>query len=554
VTPAHDLSAVVICAFDRRTRVLPFFYSSTRMAPAGVRAVGAALYDAGITKTRIVLQQWNPRVRPSRMLLDGRVPDLLLVSSMQIHSGACEAILRDACRIDPASRPLIVAGGPKAIYEPWSVFSTDPADPWAADVAVTGEEYVLLNMLEVLLTERAPGEPLRSAFARARDNGSLDQVPGLVYARGDSAGAAGPLANTGVQRLVGDLDELPHPALAYQLLEPPSRRQTLGERPLAPNRVRRFSPIGSLVFTSGCKFHCPYCPIPAYNQRQYRTKSADRIIDEMTRLHGQYGIRFFFGTDDNFFNDKARTVPIVEALARAEINGRPLRRMAHWGTEATVHDTLLMKEHLLTVRKAGVMALWLGVEDITGTFVKKGQSVDKTIEAFGLLRQYGIMPVPMLMHHDGQPLFTRRSHYGLINQVRLLRKAGAIDIQILTMTPAVGSRIYEEPFRAGQMIQSAGGKPVEPYMLDGNYVVASAHDKAWWMQLRVMAAMVYFYNPIRLLGSLIRPASNRYMVDAGVQLGGMWGLLHTLPRMAGWAWRLMTGRIQRHREVPGHRL
>ncbi|MFA6132958.1 MAG: radical SAM protein [Phycisphaerae bacterium] len=550
VAARHDLSAVVACAFDARTRVLPFFYSSTHMAPAGARAIGSALYDAGITRTRIVLQHWNPRFRPSRMMLEGRMPDLLLVSSMQIHSAACDGLLRDACRIDPASRPLIIAGGPKAIYEPWTLFSPDPADPWGADVVVTGEEYVLLNLLEVLLAERAPGEPLRSAFARARDQGALDAVPGLVYPRANGGGNVEELVDTGIQRLVADLDELPHPALGYPLLETPSRGTDLASRPLDSGKVRRYSPLGSLVFTAGCRFTCPYCPIPAYNQRQHRVKSAARIADEMTQLYQQYGFHFFFGTDDNFFNNKARTLAIVEALGRVEIAGRPLRRVIHWGTEVTVHDTLAMKEHLTTVRKAGAMALWLGVEDMTATFVKKGQSVDKTTEAFRLLRHEGIAPVPMLMHHDGQPLYTRKSHYGLLNQIRLLRKAGAVDVQVLTMTPAVGSRIYEEPFNAGQMIQAAAGRQVQPYMLDANYIVATTQPHPWRMQLRVALALMYFYNPLRLLISLIRPKSSRYLIDASVQVIGLLGLLYTLPRMLGWAMRLMIGPIRRYTQVP----
>jgi hypothetical protein len=120
--------------------MLPFYYSSTRMAPAGVRAIGAAMLDSGFAKTRIVLQTWNPRFRPSRMALDGRMPDLLLISSMQIHSAACEGLVRDACRIDPQSRPLIVVGGPKAIFEPWDLFGANQNKHGGVDVAVNGEE------------------------------------------------------------------------------------------------------------------------------------------------------------------------------------------------------------------------------------------------------------------------------------------------------------------------------------------------------------------------------------------------------------------------------
>src|SRR3954469_11368081 len=111
ISPGHDLATVIACAFDHRTRMLPFIYADTRMAPAGVRAVGSAMVDAGFEKTRIVLQQWNKNFRPSRMRLDGRVPDLFMVSTMGMHSGRAMALMADARRIDASRRPLIIAGG-----------------------------------------------------------------------------------------------------------------------------------------------------------------------------------------------------------------------------------------------------------------------------------------------------------------------------------------------------------------------------------------------------------------------------------------------------------
>ncbi|HQL54715.1 MAG: radical SAM protein [Phycisphaerae bacterium] len=546
----QDLVSVVACAFDHRTRMLPFIYADTRMAPAGARAIGSALVAAGFPKTRIVLQQWNPNFHPAEMRLDGRRPDLFLVSSMQIHTAACHALIRAAGRIDAAHRPLIIAGGPKTVYEPWDVFSADAHDPWGADVAVTGEEYVLLSLLERLLTLRGRDEPLRASFLRARDAGLLDDIPGLVYARTGPTGVPEELVDTGIQRLVGNLDELPHPAIGFRLLEPPSRRTTLQSRALAPEQVRRHSPIASLVLTFGCKFNCPYCPIPAYNQRQHRVKSGARVADEFARLHREYGLRYFFGADDNFFNHKQRTLDIVETLARTEIDGVPIRKKLRWGTEVTVHDTLQLRDHLPTVRTAGVRALWLGVEDMTATLVNKGQSVDKTTEAFRLLRRHGICPMPMMMHHDQQPLFTRRGEYGLLNQARLLRKAGAISLQVLMMTPATGSRFYEGAYRAGRVYASAGGRPVEPYMLDANYVVASEHRQPWRKQLNIMAVYLYFYNPLRFLLAVVRPKSKLYFADAFVQLIGMWGLSRTVRRTLGWAMRLLRGDIRRQVTAP----
>jgi len=550
----HDLSSVIACAFDHRTRMLPFIFADTRMIPAGVRAIGSALADAGFDKTRIVLQQWNRNFRPSQMQLDGRVPDVFMVSSMSLHSERCMDLIRDAHGIDPAHRPLIIAGGPHAVYQPYDLFSANPSRPGRADVVVTGEEFVLLSLIEVVLSMRVRGESMRSAFNRARDSRALDDVPGLVYSRGDRNGVPEELVDTGIQRLVGDLDELPHPVLGYQLMEPPGRHATLSARAMPVDQVQKRSPISSLVLTFGCKFACPYCPIPAYNQRQYRVKSGDRIADEMYRLNKEYGLRFFFGADDNFFNDKSRTLDIVEKLARAEFDGVKLRNRARWYTEVTVHDTLQMKEHLPLVRESGCRALWLGVEDLTATLVKKGQSADKTTDAFRALRDAGICPMPMMMHHDSQPLYSRGSNYGLLNQIELLRKAGAVSLQVLMLTPAVGSKLLESTYTSGQVFKSVGGRAVRPYMCDGNYVVASNHRRPWQKQLAMLAGYLYFYNPVWLVVALIRDKTPVSKKPAYLQIFGMMGLVMTIVRTSGWAVRLIFGRIERHSHPPASRI
>ncbi|MCO6436057.1 MAG: radical SAM protein [Phycisphaerae bacterium] len=555
IAPRHDLATVIACAFDHRTRMLPFIYADLRMAPAGVRAIGSAMADVGFAKTRIVLQQWNRQFRPSMMQLDGRTPDIFMVSSMALHTAACKTLIRDVCRIDPAHRPLVIVGGPKVIYEPWDVFGTDPNDRWGADVAVTGEEYVFLSLLEALLHERSNGEPIRATFLRARDRGLLDSIPGLVFARSSLDGVAEDLVDTGIQRLVSDLDELPHPVLGYQLLEPPSRAMTLSARALPATEVRRYSPIGSLVLTFGCKFACPYCPIPAYNQRQYRVKSGERIADEMTRINREFGLKTYFGADDNFFNHEERTLEIVETLARVRGSNSDPRKQFRWATEATVHDTLKLQEHLPLIKRAGLRSLWMGVEDMTATLVKKGQSVDKTSEAFRLLRKNGIHPMPMMMHHDEQPLVSiGPKPYGLLNQVRLLRKAGAVSMQVLMLVPATGSKLYSETYTSGMAYESVGGKQIEEHMLGGNHVVASNHAKPWRKQINILLAYAYFYNPVRFAWSLVRPNTELRAADPFWQVLGMMGLAETVKRTIGWALRLRLGRIRRKSAPPMSRV
>src|SRR5207253_1372787 len=97
-----------------------------------------------------------------RMRLDGRVPDLFMVSSMGLHSDECMRMIADARKIERSQRPLIIAGGPHAVYQPYELFASDANGATGADLVVTGEEFVLLSLIEVLLSLRADGESMRS--------------------------------------------------------------------------------------------------------------------------------------------------------------------------------------------------------------------------------------------------------------------------------------------------------------------------------------------------------------------------------------------------------
>src|SRR5207244_11716097 len=120
----------------------------------GPRAIGAARHAAGFTTQRIVMRQSNPNLRPSEVRLDGQPPHLLFVSSMQIHSASAYELIADAYRLGE-DRPLIFAGGAKAIYEPWDFFGFGPDEKYSADVAVTGEEFVALELRDRLMEHRA---------------------------------------------------------------------------------------------------------------------------------------------------------------------------------------------------------------------------------------------------------------------------------------------------------------------------------------------------------------------------------------------------------------
>jgi radical SAM superfamily enzyme YgiQ (UPF0313 family) len=548
-----DISVLVCYAFDFRTRLGPFLYADMRLLTAGPRAIAGALHEAGFQRLRIVLRQWNRNLRPSEVRFDAAPPHMLFVSSMQIHSASAYELIGDAYRLRD-DRPFILAGGAKAIYEPWDFFGCGPEGKYSADVVVTGEEFVALELLDRLMDHRAGNEHLRKTFHRLRRSGLLDDIPGLVFCEGDEKEPVSRLINTGIQRLVQDLDELPHPMVSLGLLEPPHRRRTLSRHPVTVSKLHRHAGMVSLVTTHGCKFHCPYCPIPAYNQFTFRYKSPQRLRHEIKAIAEATGINAFFGTDDNFFNQREPVEEIFTELARGEVHGRPFRDSVFFGTEATEFDVFKNQDLLPLCREGGLRAIWFGIEDMTAELVKKGQSPDKTGKLFQLMNRHGICPMSMMMHHDGQPLASRGNLYGLLNQVKFLRKAGSVSVQVTILTPSVGSKGYEEPYEKGMVIAQAGKQKLEDYQYDGNHCIATEDPSPFRKQLNIYLAYASFYNPLNFARAVSDWKDPVWGYRVMYQAYGMAGLARSLAKGWGWLSSLYRGPVTLMRELPRPRL
>ena len=541
----HDLRVAIVYAFDFRTRMLPYWYADKRMAPCSVRTLGEVLHACGFEHVRIVLQQWTPNFKPSKAILDGRPLDILMVSAMQVHGEPSYDLVRDAHRLGD-SRPLILAGGPKAIYEPTDYLEIGPQPGVGADCVVTGEAYVLLDLLRSIFDHHRPGESVRRSFERARTGGGLGNTPGLVYTSPQATRDRPFAVNTGVQQLLRDLDELPVPDAGYRMIEPPHRSQRLSAKPCSPKKVGRLSVISSVIVTHGCKFNCDYCPIPAVNQRTWRHKSPQRLADEIAHVHQTFGIEEFFGTDDNFFNDRESVVELFSAMAEKKLpDGTPLGERIRFYTEATEFDVYKNRDILPLCKRGGMSAIWFGIEDITAELINKGQSKSKTAELFEYLNHIGIEPMAMMMHSDDQPFQTPEGDlHGVANQARYLFDTGAVSYQCTYLAPAVGTRAFEPMARNGLLYKSVNGQKIpHPYM-DGNHVVASKSATPWERQMNVVRGYATFYNPrntLRVLKNWHRDrlAAKRLMF----QIIGQIGLLMTAPKLWRWARRLKKGPI-----------
>lgn len=544
-TSAHDIRIGIVYAFDYRTHIMPFWYADNRMAPCSVRTLADVLHASGFRHIRIVLQQWNRNFRPSQAVLDGKPLDVLLVSSMQVHAERSYELVRDACTLGD-DRPLIIAGGPKAIYEPTDFFEIGPEPGVGADCSVTGESYVLLELLQTILAKRQGDESMRSAFERARFGGDLDSTKGVVYLSPDSSRKQPVAINTGVQRLLRDLDETPMPSAGYRMLEPPHRGTGLKDKPLPARKVAWQSPIASVVTTHGCKFNCSFCPIPAVNQRTWRHKSPKRISAEIKYIVENFGIRHFFSTDDNFFNDRQTVIDLMSEMAETKANGKPLGEQINFYTEATEFDVHANSDILPLCRKAGLRAIWFGIEDITAELINKGQTAGKTAALFKTLHEVGVHPMVMMIHSDSQPLRSPKGDLaGVFNQADYMFDHGAVGYQCTYLGPAIGTRDIEPAAKDRVLYRKVGGERVPEAYFDGNHVVASVHDTPWERQVNILRAYGHFFNPWRVLRILFDRKGFK-LARLGNQFLGQVGLLITIPHLWKWSRKLKQGPIERY--------
>ena len=90
------------------------------------------------------------------------------------------------------------------------------------------------------------------------------------------------------------------------------------------------------------------------------------------------------------------------------------------------------------------------------------------------------------------------------------------------------------------------GHEVTESMNGGNHVIASRHPRPWEKQLNLLAAYVFFYNPLRLLKALVFPKNRRgHLADAGFQLFGMSGWIRNIALTTPWLTHLLRGNIVR---------
>ena len=331
------------------------------------------------------------------------------------------------------------------------------------------------NMIDFMFVGEA-----ETGFSKLADKlgGSLefdfDKIEGLVW-RQDN--------NVNVNRtfLVHDLDKIN--GVAWDLIKPE-------EYPEAQHGAffKRF-PIAPIMVTRGCPYECTFCAGKLISGRKFRKRSIESVLDEITMLYRDHGIREFHIIDDNFTLDKRYAKDLLKSL-------RGLNLGISWAVPNGIRMDTLDDELLILMKETGLYLISLGIESGSDKILKamkKGITVDSIRRAVSLIRNHGIEIAGFfILGFPKETIDDIKATIGFSLELDLIRA------NYFTYLPFPGTESYKELKAQGKL----GGIDLKKFFFMAASFTPEGIDKRTLKKLQRQAFLRFFLRPRIMLKNL----------------------------------------------------
>ena len=358
-------------------------------------------------------------------VMDDAIKGILSRRPAVVAFTTTEANLRCSLRLaqmikEAAPNTRVVFGGPGVHWtrqQGDALYPVNMLDPW------TGEHLDLAEAVDVYLRGEAD-ESLPALVHRLNQGLDPMEVPGAVAYR------CGRWVSPSPPQWPRDLDKLPLPDFSDLDL---------------PSFSRGFVP---LLLGRGCALSCSACN-DCRMQGPLRSRSAQRIMEEVTQLHQVYGIRGLALVDLVLNADPAMLESLCDLLADSGLDLR-------WSGQC--HPGGLSQGLLEKMARAGCGELVFSLDSLAQSVVDSMRKDFDVTEALGQMRRardLGIQTTACLMvgyPRETPELFeetlqTLAAHRDAFGRIRTITSCHLTD----------GSRLWESPDRFG--VDPAGEAP-----------------------------------------------------------------------------------------------
>lgn len=196
----------------------------------------------------------------------------------------------------------------------------------------------------------------------------------------------------------------------------------------------------------GCPFQCTFCYIDKFTNRTWRSRSAKKVVDEMTYLERTYGVRHFSLVDDELFINVHRVGEILDEYQR---QGAQFTWMASCRADMAMK---LPDSTFNRLRPCGIHRLYFGIESgslETLKHIKKGITPAIVHKVVDRCLRNGIQPVLSFM--GGMPHETEAQFRMTLDFIEELRAVhpGVVINGVFPYSPYPGTPMFDEAKAAG---------------------------------------------------------------------------------------------------------
>jgi anaerobic magnesium-protoporphyrin IX monomethyl ester cyclase len=281
---------------------------------------------------------------------------------------------------------------------------------------------------EIDVIVRGEGEQTFTELVRNADKkASFSEVSGISFRYN------GEIIHNSPRPLIENLDDLPYPGYHFV--------KDIVHRYHFVGMSGGNAPYALIEGSRGCSHNCKFCSQWRHWQGIWRTKTSQRIADEMEFCYRNYGSRFIWLTDDNFGLGK-RGNEIADGIIQKGITDDLM-----WFTQARCDDVVRHSDVLPKLRRSGLRWVLLGVEnqkESTLESFRKNITARDAKEAVRLLKKNDIFAHTMFI--IGERKDTAKSIAELREFVNDLDPDFAI---FAILTPFPGTELYDEARRNG---------------------------------------------------------------------------------------------------------
>ncbi len=332
---------------------------------------------------------------------------------------------------------------------------------------------------------REPEQTLQELAVALLNNESIDELPGIAYQGGNKEMVMN------VDRPFMKMDDLPIP-----------------DRTLLPEGIDYFNPaVKRVPYTTmqtsrGCPGRCIFCTSPFFYGKQYRFRSAEKVMEEFRQIKA-LGYREVFIRDETFTTNKKRNMEICQSMIKENLG-------LSWIANGRVD--LIDLDALKLMKQAGCHLIKFGVETGNDEILKnykKGTSTAQARLVFKWAKDVGLDTHAHMV--IGGPGETRET---IANSVKFVKEIKASTASFGILTPYPGTPLFDMVVKKHPEIYDGSESTMDNLHTEGFFSEAICSMSGDELSQEVTTAYRKFYlRPVYLLERLLSVRSfNELMI------------------------------------------